>query len=75
MELKEFIVDFADQFDDTDFSEIKADTAFHKLDEWSSLTAMGVIAMVRTQYGKTISGKEMKECVTVEDLYHLINRK
>ena len=48
---------------------------FHKLDEWSSLTAMGVIAMVRTQYGKTISGKEMKECVTVEDLYHLINRK
>ena len=75
MELKEFIVDFADQFDDTDISEIKADTAFHKLDEWSSLTAMGVIAMVRTQYGKTISGKEMKECVTVEDLYHLLNRK
>lgn len=75
MELKDFIVDFADQFDDTDISEIKADTAFHKLDEWSSLTAMGVIAMVRTQYGKTISGKEMKECVTVEDLYHLINRK
>ncbi|MFC2297024.1 acyl carrier protein [Prevotella nigrescens] len=75
MVLEDFIVDFADQFDDTDISEIKADTAFHKLDEWSSLTAMGVIAMVRTQYGKTISGKEMKECVTVEDLYHLINRK
>ena len=75
MVLEDFRVDFADQFDDTDISEIKADTAFHKLDEWSSLTAMGVIAMVRTQYGKTISGKEMKECVTVEDLYHLINRK
>ena len=75
MVLEDFIVDFADQFDDTDISEIKADTAFHKLDEWSSLTAMAVIAMVRTQYGKTISGKEMKECVTVEDLYHLINRK
>ena len=75
MVLEDFIVDFADQLDDTDISESKADTAFHKLDEWSSLTAMGVIAMVRTQYGKTISGKEMKECVTVEDLYHLINRK
>ena len=75
MVLEDFIVDFADEFDATDISEIKADTAFHKLDEWSSLTAMGVIAMVRTQYGKTISGKEMKECVTVEDLYHLINRK
>ena len=67
MELKDFIVDFADQFDDTDISEIKSDTVFHDLDEWSSLTAMGVIAMVRTQYGKTISGKDIKECTTVED--------
>ena len=27
MVLEDFIVDFADQFDDTDISEIKADTA------------------------------------------------
>lgn len=74
MELKDFIVDFADQFDDTDISEIKSDTVFHDLDEWSSLTAMGVIAMVRTQYGKTISGKDIKECTTVEDLYNLISK-
>ena len=45
MELKDFIVDFADQFDDTDISEIKSDTVFHDLDEWSSLIAMGVIAL------------------------------
>lgn len=74
MELKDFIVEFADQFDETDISEINADTNFHNLDEWSSLTAMGVIAMVRTQYGKTISGKEIKECTTVEDLYRLISK-
>lgn len=74
MELKDFIVEFADQFDETDISEINADTNFHNLDEWSSLTAMGVIAMVRTQYGKTISGKEIKECTTVEDLFRLISK-
>ena len=74
MELKDFIVDFADQFDDTDISEIKSDTVFHDIDEWSSLTAMGVIAMFRTQYGKTISGKDIKECTTVEDLYNLISK-
>ncbi len=73
MELKDFIVDFADQFDETDISEINAETEFHNLDEWGSLTAMSVIAMVRTQYGKTISGKEIKECITVEDLYNLIS--
>ena len=75
MELQKFIEYFAEQFDDTDASEIAATTAFHDLDEWSSLTAMSVIAFVKTEYGKTLTGKEMKECVTVEDLFNLISSK
>ena len=75
MELKEFIKNFAEQFDDTESSEIKADTEFHELDEWGSLTGMGVIAMVKTTYGKTITGKEIRECVTVEDLFNLVASK
>lgn len=75
MELNEFIAAFADQFDETDPSEITASTQFHELDEWSSLTGMSVIALVKTQYGKTISGKEIRECETVEDLFNLIASK
>lgn len=75
MELKEFIENFADQFDDTDPSEIAQDTKFHELDEWSSLLGMSVIAMAKTQYGKTITGKEIRECETVEDLFNLIASK
>lgn len=75
MELNEFIANFADQFDETDASEIQADTEFHEIDEWGSLTGMGVIAMVKTVYGKTITGKEIRECVTVEDLFNLIESK
>lgn len=75
MELKKFIASFADQFDDTDVSEIQADTKFHDLEEWGSLIGMGVIALAKTQYGKTITGKEIRECVTVEDLFNLIASK
>ena len=75
MELKEFIANFVEQFDDTDASEIQASTKFHELEEWSSLTGMGVIAMAKTEYGKSISGKEIRECVTVEDLFNLIASK
>lgn len=71
----EFIANFADQFDETDASEIQADTEFHEIDEWGSLTGMGVIAMVKTVYGKTITGKEIRECVTVEDLFNLVESK
>ena len=75
MELNEFVANFADQFDDTDASEIQASTVFHDLDEWSSLTGMGVIALAKTEYGKSITGAELKACVTVEDVFNLINNK
>ena len=75
MELNEFIANFAELFDDTDVSEITATTVFHDLDEWGSLVGMGVIAMVKTQEAKTVTGTEIKACVTVEDLFNLINSK
>ncbi|WP_148372644.1 acyl carrier protein [Bacteroides bouchesdurhonensis] len=75
MELNEFVANFADQFDDTDASEIQASTVFHDLDEWSSLTGMGVIALAKATYGKTITGAELRACVTVEDVFNLINNK
>ena len=75
MELNEFIANFADQFDETDASEIQADTEFHEIDEWGSLTGKGVMAMVETVYGKTITGKENLESVTVEDLFNLVKSK
>lgn len=72
MELKKFIADFAEQFDETDASEISKETKFHELEEWSSLVAMGVIAMAKTQYNKSVTGKDIRQCVTVEDLFNLI---
>ena len=75
MDINEFIVNFANQFDDTDPSEISLDTEFHDLDEWSSLIGMSVIAMAKVSYNRTISGAELKSCTTVEDVYNLINDK
>lgn len=75
MNLDNFINDFANQFDDTDSSEILAGTYFQELDEWSSLTAMSIIAFVKTEYDKVITGKEIRSCETVEDLFNLISSK
>ena len=75
MELNEFVENFEDLFDDTDPSEITASTVFLFFYEWSSLTGMGCIALAKTQYGKTITGAELKACVTVEDAFNLINNK
>ena len=73
MELKEFIDNFREQFEDTDPSVIQAETNFHDLDEWGSLLGMSVIAMTKEVYGKKITGKQIKECQSVKALFDLIN--
>ena len=75
MELNDFVKKFAEQFDDTDPEDIKADTEFKNLDEWGSLVALGVIAFVKTEYGKTVSGMEIRQCNTVKDLFDLVASK
>ncbi len=75
MDLNDFIKNFADQFDDTDASEITADTEYQELEEWSSLTAMSIIALAKTEYGKTITGREIRYTKTVKDLFELISSK
>lgn len=75
MELKEFIENFAEQFEDTDASEIKAETVFKELDEWSSLLALSVIAMVDEEYDVTIKGDDIRNSNTVEDLFNVIKAR
>lgn len=75
MEIKEFVENFANQFDDTDASEIKAETNFRELDEWSSLIALSVIAMVDEEYDVTLKGDDIKNATTVEDLFNTVKAK
>ena len=75
MELKDFNEKFADQFDDTDPTEIQVDTEYQELEEWPSLIAMSLIALAKAEYGKTITGREVRSCKTVEELFNLIASK
>lgn len=75
MEIKDFIENFANQFDDTDASEFKAETVFKELDEWSSLIALSVIAMVDEEYDVTIKGDDIRNSSTIEDLFNIVNSR
>ena len=75
MEIKDFVENFANQFDDTDASEIKAETNFRDLDEWSSLIALSVIAMIDEEYDVTLKGDDIKNATTVEDLFNTVMAK
>lgn len=74
MEIKEFIQNFADQLDDTEAEVLTSETEFRQLDDWSSLAALSIIAMVDEEYGLAIGSETFKQAKTIQDLFDLINK-
>lgn len=75
MELNEFISKFASQFEDEDPSVFVADTDFHELDSWSSLTSLSVVAMIIQEYGVELESQDVRSADTIEDLFEIVKER
>jgi acyl carrier protein len=76
MEIKDFIMNFASQFDETDASVFTAKTRFREeIEEWDSLKALSVIAMIDDEYKVVIKGEDIRNCNTVEDLFNIVKSR
>lgn len=75
MDLQEFINNFAEQFDDIDASTLAANTDFKDLEDWNSLVALSVIAMIDEEYDVTLKGNDINGATTIEDLYNIVQSK
>lgn len=70
-----FLQNFATIFDDVEESEITMDTEFKNFDEWSSLTALGLLAVMDEEYDVTLTHNDVKQAVTVRDIYNIIKEQ
>ena len=75
MELQNFIQNIVDLFDDIDTSNFSALTDFKDNDEWNSLLVLSVIAMVDEEYGIIITSDDIRQAITIEDLYSIVKSK
>lgn len=75
MEIKEFISNFADQFDDLDANVLTPETEFKQLDDWNSLVALSVIAMIDEEYDVTVKGNDITGANTIQDLYNIVSER
>lgn len=71
MDIKEFIENFASNFEDTDTSTFTPQTKFRELDEWTSLLALSTMAMVSDEYDVDLTADEMRNAQTIEDLFNV----
>ena len=75
MDIKEFIQNFADQFDETDASELTLDTRFRAIDEWSSIIALSVMAMWAEEDDVILSANEMENANQISDIYNIVKSR
>ena len=73
MDINEFILNFAEQFEETEASEFSPETEFRDNDEWSSLLALSVMAMVDEEYDVQLSANEMRQANTIQELFDIVN--
>ena len=52
-----------------------ADTDYHELDSWSSLTGLSVVAMIIQEYGVELDSQDVRKADTIEDLFNLVNER
>ena len=75
MDIKNFIENFADLFEETDNSVFTPETKFRDIDEWSSLLALSVMAMVDEEYEVQLKADDMRGVTTVQGLFDVVQSK
>jgi len=75
MTIDKFFEHFCEELEDVDLSTIDASTDFKNIDEWDSLVALSIIAMIDEEFDIRITGSDIMKSKTIEDLYKLIQNK
>lgn len=75
MEIKEFIENFVDQFDDLEVEQVKPESVMRDFDEWSSMIGLSLLNMSEKSYGVQLTFDELRNAITVQDLFDTIAKK
>lgn len=75
MQLTNFIQSISTEFEDVTPGTITGETEFRKIEGWSSMMALIVIAKIDSDYGITITAEELAKCSTMNDLFAVAQSK
>ena len=73
MEMNQFITHFAELFEEMEIGDFLPETIFRDNDEWCSMLALSVMAMVDEEYDVQLTANEMRQANTIQDLYDIVN--
>jgi len=75
MEINDFIVSFREQFENTPADQFNPNTKFRELEEWDSMIALSLIAFVDDEYHTRLTGDDIRNSETIQDIFNIILAK
>ncbi len=75
MNIQDIIKQIETEFNEVEPGTIKADTEFTAIENWGSMHALIIIALIDMEYDVTLTGSDLKEMKTVNDLFRIVKGK
>lgn len=74
-DISTFIKKIEAEIDELSPGALQPETNYRDIPEWSSMHALIIIALSETDYDVTLSGEDLRKCLTVQNLYDLIKSR
>lgn len=75
MQIDHFIDRLHEEFDEVEPGTIKPESNFKDFNDWSSIYALILVAMVENEYGVELTIEDLRKVETVQDLFALVKSR
>lgn len=69
MNIETLMQKIKEEFDQVNLEHLNPDTVFLEIEGWNSLYSLMLMAMVSTEFNVELSGQQLRNIRTVQDLY------
>lgn len=74
-EISEFIKKIENEFEELEKGTLTPHTNYREIEDWSSMHALIIIALIDSEYDVLLKGDDLKETKTIQDLFNLVQSK
>lgn len=75
MKIEDFIARLEEEYEDIAPGTLKPQSVFREVFEWSSINALILIALVKTEYDVVMTAEDIAASKTIQDLYKIIQSR
>lgn len=75
MDIQELIIFIEEEFEEVDKGTLSPESSIRDIEGWSSMHALILIALVDNHYDILLTGEELKNALTIQDLFNAILKR